>query len=129
NSDWLNGVWSKSPGVSIAATDASKAVFKVGVAVKTADRNTRKITKVQQVGSNLSVFMDGAALDGNIAGAPNKLATQSGSVSTPAPAPTPAPTPTPAPETSVSSGLNNYTNEHWVNGLWRQSAGFTIAAT
>ncbi len=129
NSDWLNGVWRKSPGVSIAATDASKAAFKVGATVKTADGKTRKVTKVYQSGSNLSVYMDGAALDGNTAGAPNKLATQSGSVSAPAPTPAPTPTPTPIPEASVSSGLNNYTNEHWVNGLWRQSAGFTIAAT
>lgn len=133
NSDWDNGSWRKSAGVSIAATDANVAAFKVGNTVKTADGQVRKITQVQKVGGNLSVFMDGAVLNGSAVGYPKKLTAFSGS-SAPAPAPTPAPSnpspaPAPAPVAGVSSGLNNYTNEDWVNGLWRKSAGFTVAGT
>src|SRR5690606_32209219 len=52
NSDWLNGSWRKTAGVSIAATEANKSAFKVGTTVKTSDGQVRKITKVQQVSNN-----------------------------------------------------------------------------
>lgn len=128
NGDWLNGSWRKSAGVSIAATDANLAAFKVGTTVKTADGQVRKVIQVQKVAGNLSVFLDGAVLDGNVIGYPKKLTAYGDSSSAPAPTPSnPAPVPTPV--TGVSSGLNNYTNEHWMSGLWRQSAGFTVAGT
>ncbi|MFV0455362.1 MAG: glycoside hydrolase family 5 protein [Pseudomonas sp.] len=130
NQDWLNGTWRKSAGVSIAATESSMTAFKVGGAVTFFDGQVRKITTVQRVGNNLSVFMDGAVLDGNVIGHPNKLTTYTGSDSGGSGDLINPPTePVEPPENSVTSALNNFTNEHWINGLWRQSAGFTIAAT
>ncbi|HBZ99038.1 MAG TPA: cellulase, partial [Pseudomonas sp.] len=86
NTDWLNGVWRKSPGFSIPANDGNKANFKVGASVKLADGQVRKITQAQVVGSNMSVFLEGAAVNGSVVGAPNKL-TLAGTTAT-APAPT-----------------------------------------
>lgn len=122
NTDWLNGVWRKSPGFSIPANDGNKANFKVGASVKLADGQVRKITQAQVVGSNMSVFLEGAAVNGSVVGAPNKL-TLAGTTAT-APAPT-------APSSSVvaTSNLNSFTNNEWLNGVFRASAGFSIQAT
>src|SRR5690606_20198873 len=73
NTDWLNGVWRAAPALSIPASSANNAAFKVGASVRLADGQIRKITKVYVVGSNLSVFLDGAVIDGNKVGAPNVL--------------------------------------------------------
>jgi endoglucanase len=124
NTDWLNGVWRKSPGFSIPANDANKAAFKVGASVKLADGQVRKVTQVQVVGANMSVYLDGAAVNGSVVGAPNKLSTAGTTTATPAPAPT-------SPTTSViaTSNLNNFTNTDWLNGMFRASAGFSIQAS
>ncbi|AHY43679.1 cellulase [Stutzerimonas decontaminans] len=124
NTDWLNGVWRKSPGFSIPANDANKAAFKVGASVKLADGQVRKVTQVQVVGANMSVYLDGAAVNGSVVGAPNKLSTAGTTTATPAPAPT-------SPTTSViaTSNLNNFTNNDWLNGMFRASAGFSIQAS
>ncbi|WP_313309095.1 cellulase family glycosylhydrolase [Stutzerimonas nitrititolerans] len=118
NTDWLNGVWRKSAGVSIPATEANKEAFKVGAKAKTADGVTRTVTRVTASGANLSVFMDGAPIDGNVAGYPRKLALAASSASEPGSAAPVATTP-----------LNNFTNADWLNGIWRKSAGFSIPAT
>jgi len=122
NTDWLNGVWRKSPGFSIPANDANKAAFKVGASVKLADGQVRKVTQVQVVGANMSVYLDGAAVNGSVVGAPNKLSTAGTTTATPAPT---------APTTSViaTSNLNNFTNNDWLNGVFRASAGFSIQAS
>ncbi len=124
NTDWLNGVWRKSPGFSIPASDANKAAFKVGATAKLADGQVRKVTQVQVVGANMSVYLEGAAVNGSVVGAPNKLSLATTSTTSPAPAPT-------APTTSViaTSNLNNYTNTHWLNGMFRTAAGFSIQAS
>ena len=124
NTDWLNGVWRKSPGFSIPANDANKAAFKVGASVKLADGQVRKVTQVQVVGANMSVYLDGAAVNGSVVGAPNKLSTAGTTTAAPAPAPT-------SPTTSViaTSNLNNFTNNDWLNGMFRASAGFSIQAS
>lgn len=122
NTDWLNGVWRKSAGFSIPATSASKSAFIVGATVKLADGQLRKVKTVQVVGSNMSVFLDGAAVNGSVVGYPNKLTAVSGSTTETA---ITAPTQT----TLATSGLNNFTNTDWLNGVWRKSAGFSIAAT
>lgn len=122
NTDWLNGVWRKSPGFSIPANDANKAAFKVGASVKLADGQVRKVTQAQVVGANMSVYLDGAAVNGSVVGAPNKLSTAGTTTATPAPT---------APTTSVvaTSNLNNFTNTDWLNGVFRASAGFSIQAS
>jgi len=124
NTDWLNGVWRKSPGFSIPASAANKAAFKVGATAKLADGQVRKVTQVQVVGANMSVYLEGAAVNGSVVGAPNKLSLATTSTTSPAPAPT-------APATSViaTSNLNNYTNTHWLNGMFRTAAGFSIQAS
>ncbi|WP_438826826.1 glycoside hydrolase family 5 protein [Pseudomonas lopnurensis] len=121
NTDWLNGVWRKSAGFSIAATEGNKAAFKVGVSVKLADGQVRKVTVVQVVGSNMSIFLDGAAVNGSVVGAPNKLTLVSGTGGA-------APT-VPSQTTVATSNLNNFTNTDWLNGVFRASAGFSIQAT
>lgn len=124
NTDWLNGVWRKSPGFSIPASDANKAAFKVGASAKLADGQIRKVTQVQVVGANMSVYLEGAAVNGSVVGAPNKLSTAGTTSAAPAPAPT-------SPTTSViaTSNLNNFTNNDWLNGVFRASAGFSIQAS
>ncbi len=122
NTDWLNGVWRKSAGFSIPATDANKSAFKVGVSVKLADGQVRKVTVVQVVGSNMSVFLDGVAVNGSVVGAPNKLSLASATSSPTLTAPSPT-------TTVTTSNLNNFTNTDWLNGVYRASAGFSIQAT
>ena len=126
NNDWLNGVWRKSPGFSIPASAANKAAFKVGATAKLADGQVRKITQVQVVGANMSVYLEGAAVNGSVVGAPNKLALAT--TSTTSPAPTPAPS-APTPSVIATSNLNNYTNAQWLNGMYRTAAGFSIQAS
>lgn len=49
NTQWQNGSWRASAGVSIRATAANKAAFKVGGYAKTADGQVRLITMVTRV--------------------------------------------------------------------------------
>ncbi len=125
NTDWLNGVFRLKPGFSIAASEANKAAFKVGVSVKLADGQVRKITVVQVVGSNMSVFVDGAVVNGNLVGAPKTLAvlgtTTSSSTTTTAPATSITST--------VSSAINAFTNTDWLNGVFRLKPGFSLVAS
>ncbi len=122
NTDWLNGVWRKSPGFSIPASEANKAAFKVGASAKLADGQVRKVTQVQIVGANMSVYLEGAAVNGSVVGAPNKLATVGTTTATPAPT-------TPTTSVMATSNLNNFTNTDWLNGVFRASAGFSIQAS
>ncbi|EHY79719.1 hypothetical protein PstZobell_20068 [Stutzerimonas stutzeri ATCC 14405 = CCUG 16156] len=122
NTDWLNGVWRKSPGFSIPASEANKAAFKVGASAKLADGQVRKVTQVQIVGANMSVYLEGAAVNGSVVGAPNKLVTAGTTTATPAPT-------TPTASVIATSNLNNFTNTDWLNGVFRASAGFSIQAS
>ncbi|TWI52349.1 aryl-phospho-beta-D-glucosidase BglC (GH1 family) [Pseudomonas duriflava] len=132
NGDWLNGVYRAKAGFSVPATTANVAAFKVGAFVRLANGQTVKVTSVQVVGSNMSVFVEGPLLDGNAVGYPKTLTVVSStstapvSGSTPT-APTPAPT-TPA-ATGVTSTINNFTNTDWLNGVYRKKLGFSIPAT
>ncbi|MGE4340011.1 MAG: hypothetical protein AB7E55_29260, partial [Pigmentiphaga sp.] len=123
NTDWLNGVFRASAGFSIQATAANQAAFKAGVSVQLADGQVRRISRVQIVGSNMSVFLDGALIDGNKVGAPRSVSIAGTSTDTSTPAPAPST------ETSYATSINNFTNTDWLNGVWRKSAGFSIPAT
>ncbi|MGM3388626.1 glycoside hydrolase family 5 protein [Stutzerimonas stutzeri] len=132
SSDFLNGVWRRVAAVSVPATSASIAAFKPGVQIKFADGQVRKIKSVYKVGSNLSIYVDGALLDGAAVGAPRTLSTVSATAapSTPVtskPAVT-APAPS-APSTSYTASMNSFTNADWENGIYRKSAGFSIPDT
>src|SRR3546814_15969150 len=99
---------------SIQASSANVAAFKTGAVVKLADGQTRKVLRTQLVGSNMSVFLDGAVINGTTLGYPKTISvvsTSTSSTSSPAlttppvePAPAPAPAPT-APETTNGKTL------------------------
>ncbi|MEK0363632.1 MULTISPECIES: glycoside hydrolase family 5 protein [unclassified Pseudomonas] len=130
STDFLNGVWRKSAGLSVPASSAAIAAFKPGVQIKFADGQVRKITRVYVVGKNISLYVDGGLLDGAKVGAPRTVSTvvSSNTAAKPAPAPTaPAPTPAPtAPSSSYTASMNSFTNTDWENGIYRKSAGFSI---
>src|SRR5690606_9569439 len=71
--DFVNGVWKSVAAFSVPATTASIAAFKRGTRVRFADGQVRKITQVNKVGDNLSVYVEGALLDGSRVGAPNTV--------------------------------------------------------
>nr|WP_120993344.1 glycoside hydrolase family 5 protein [Stutzerimonas urumqiensis] len=136
NGDWLNGVWRKAPGVSIPATSANKGAFKVGVSIKLADGQVRKIKSVYVVGGNMSVFLEGAVLNGSTVGHPKTLAVlgAAGAIGSPAPAPTQPAASMPAVSAPVSAvvlntSINAFTNADWLNGVWRKAPGMSIPAT
>lgn len=135
STDFLNGVWRKSAGLSVPASSAAIAAFKPGVQIKFADGQVRKITRVYVVGQNISIYVDGGLLDGAKVGAPRTISTvvNSNTAAKPAPAPAPtAPAPTPAPtapSTSYTASMNSFTNADWENGIYRKSPGFSIPDT
>ncbi|WP_313242599.1 glycoside hydrolase family 5 protein [Stutzerimonas nitrititolerans] len=124
--DFVNGVWKSVAAFSVPATTASIAAFKRGTRVRFADGQVRKITQVNKVGDNLSVYVEGALLDGSRVGAPNTVSAL-GNASVPATGGTASAGST-APS-GHSSAINNFTNTDWLNGVWRKSAGFSIPAT
>ena len=135
STDFLNGVWRKSAGLSVPASSAAIAAFKPGVQIKFADGQVRKITRVYVVGKNISIYVDGGLLDGAKVGAPRTVSTVvSSNTAKPAPAPAPAPAPTApaptpaptAPSSSYTASMNSFTNSDWENGIYRKSAGFSI---
>lgn len=139
---WNKGVFRNNVGFSVKNTPANVATLKAGVDLKFADGSVRKITRVQVVGQHLSIFVTGSRLDGNKVGYPNKISivngngnsntdsgnttggntnnegttggnTDSGSGSNG--------------NTVVKTSFNNYTNTHWLNGVFRTAPGFSIA--
>ncbi|MBH3439809.1 MULTISPECIES: glycoside hydrolase family 5 protein [Pseudomonas] len=136
NADWLNGVYRKAAGFSVAATSGNTAAFKVGTSVRLANGLVTKISSVQVVGSNMSVWVNSSALDGAVVGYPNKLTVADAAgtgATTPAPTPAPtAPAPTPAPTAPAvvaTSTMNNFTNTDWLNGVMRKAAAISLPAT
>src|SRR5690606_38383655 len=73
NHEWDNGSWRKTAGVSVQATAENLAAFRAGTLVRTADDRVHTVSSVKTVGANLSVFMQGAPLDGAVVGYPNRL--------------------------------------------------------
>ena len=132
NSDWLNGVWRKSAGFSLAATSANRAAFKPGTSVRLADGQVRTINAIYLSGSNMSVMLTGAAISGNL-GHPNKLfagtaASLPSAPSTPAPGFAP-PSGTPSPDTSLTVVLNAFNGKDFTGGIYLTSPGFSIKST
>ena len=127
NTDWLNGVWRTGAGFSIPATSANRTAFVAGVSVRLADGQVRKISRAQIVGSNMSVFLEGAKLDGNKVGAPQVVTI--GSTAVTAPITSTAPVTAPTTVAAHSTSINAFTNTDWLNGVWRKSPGFSIPAS
>lgn len=126
NTQWQNGSWRASAGVSIRATAANKAAFKVGGYAKTADGQVRQITMVKVVGADLTVLMAGPALDGSLVGYPKKLSVSDAASATPFASKA---TTTATPSATYSALINKFTNTYWSNGSWRAAAGVSVAAT
>ena len=126
NSDWLNGVWRKSAGVSVPATAANRSAFKAGASVKLADGQLRSISAIYISGNNMSVMLKGATIGGNL-GYPNKLfaATGTSVPSTPTPE-TPPPSATKPP---LTIALNAFTGENFANGVYLTSPGISVKDT
>ncbi|WP_217474964.1 glycoside hydrolase family 5 protein [Stutzerimonas stutzeri] len=129
SSQWLRGSWRQSAGLSIPATAANKAVFKKGAQVRTADGQIRSIQVVYFSGAHMSVMFSGTALDASKNGYPKSLSAL-GAASPSAPAVVIPSTDANQGSTAVhSSAINNYTNNDWLYGVWRKSAGLSIPAS
>lgn len=126
--EWLKGTWRASAGFSIPATAQNKAAFKKGVQVRLADGQVRSIKAVYFSGAHMSAVLSGSTLNASKTGYPHSVAAlSSGQVQ--APAISPAAKPAASVSNSAhSSAINNYTNNDWLNGVWRKSAGFSIPA-
>ena len=84
--DFSKGVWVGTPAavrVSVPVSATSPQAFAVGQKVKLADGVVRKVTMLQTIGQNHSITMDGPALNPDIVGHPNVLATESAIVEAP----------------------------------------------
>jgi endoglucanase len=130
SSEWLKGTWRTSAGISIPATDVNKAAFRKGAQVRLADGQVRTIQAVYFSGAHMSPMLSGATLNASATGYPHSVAALGNE-----PAPSNAVTPSKqSPSTGGSAGsghnssINNYTNNDWINGVWRKSAGFSIPA-
>ncbi|WP_313127603.1 glycoside hydrolase family 5 protein [Stutzerimonas nitrititolerans] len=126
NSDWLNGVWRKSAGVSVPATAANRSAFKAGASVKLADGQVRTISAIYVSGNNMSVMLKRAAIGGNL-GHPNKLfaATASSVPSTP----TPDTTPPAGAKPALTVTLNAFNGKDFAGGVYLTSPGISIKDT
>lgn len=129
SSQWLRGSWRQSAGLSIPATAANKAVFKKGAQVRTADGQVRSIKVVYFSGAYMSVMFSGTALDASKNGFPKSLSAL-GAAPPSAPSVVSPSTDANQGSTTVhSSAINNYTNNDWLYGVWRKSAGLSIPAS
>jgi endoglucanase len=125
---WLKGSWRQSAGLSIPATAANKAAFKKGAQVRTADGQVRTVKVVYFSGAHMSVMLSGATLNASKNGHPKSVSALGASAA--AGSAVTAPSNNAAADTSShSSAINNYTNNDWLNGVWRRSAGFSIPAS
>ena len=125
---WLKGSWRQSAGLSIPATAANKAAFKKGAQVRTADGQVRTVKVVYFSGAHMSVMLSGATLNASNNGHPKSVSALGASAA--AGSAVTAPSNNVAADTSShSSAINNYTNNDWLNGVWRRSAGFSIPAS
>src|SRR5690606_39964418 len=115
--------------VSVQATAENLAAFRPGTLVRTVDGRLHTVTSVKTVGTSLSVFMQGAPLDGTVVGYPNRLrAVGSAAVEPPPADEKPGATPEVSPA-SPAALINKFTNHEWDNGSWRKSAGVSVQAT
>ncbi|MFI8739165.1 glycoside hydrolase family 5 protein [Stutzerimonas zhaodongensis] len=125
---WLKGSWRQSAGLSIPATAANKAAFKKGAQVRTADGQVRTVKVVYFSGAHMSVMLSGATLNASKNGHPKSVSALGTSAA--AGSAVTAPSNNVAADTSSHrSAINNYTNNDWLNGVWRRSAGFSIPAS
>ena len=129
SSQWLKGSWRQSAGLSIPATAANKAAFRKGVQVRTADGQVRSIKVVYFSGAHMSVMFSGTALDASKNGYPKSLSALGAAPSDGAAVVVPSTDANQGSAAVHSSAINNYTNNDWLSGVWRRSAGLSIPAS
>ena len=129
SSQWLKGSWRQSAGLSIPATAANKAAFRKGVQVRTADGQVRSIKVVYFSGAHMSVMFSGTALDASKNGYPKSLSALGAAPSDGAAVVVPSTDANQGSAAVHSSVINNYTNNDWLSGVWRRSAGLSIPAS
>ncbi|MEN2507413.1 glycoside hydrolase family 5 protein [Stutzerimonas stutzeri] len=129
SSQWLKGSWRQSAGLSIPATAANKAAFRKGVQVRTADGQVRSIKVIYFSGAHMSVMFSGSALDASKNGYPKSLSALGAAPSEDAAVVAPSTDANQGNAAVHSSAINNYTNNDWLSGVWRRSAGLSIPAS
>lgn len=74
STDWVKGVWAQDrPGFSVPKTAEIQQALKNSNRVKLADGQQRTVTQVQEVGNNISLWIDGGKIDAAKVGYPNKI--------------------------------------------------------
>ncbi|MFV0455334.1 MAG: hypothetical protein ACK5NQ_10140 [Pseudomonas sp.] len=73
NNDWLKGIWRKSAGLSVPATNTNRTAFKPGASIKLADGQIRTIAAVYFSGNNMSLMLNGANLNASAVGYPKTI--------------------------------------------------------
>ncbi|MFG3500762.1 glycoside hydrolase family 5 protein [Pseudomonas sp. NPDC047963] len=126
--EWLKGSWRKSAGLSIPATAANKATFRKGAQVRTGDGQVRTIKVIYYSGAHMSLMLTGATLNASKNGYPKTVAAL-GTASVSAGKPPVSNSDQVISASGHSTAINNYTNNDWLNGVWRKSAGFSIPAS
>src|SRR5690606_16439169 len=129
NHEWDNGSWRKTAGVSVQATAENLAAFRAGALVRTADARVHTARSEKTVGANLSVFMQGAPLDGAVVGYPHTLRSICSAPAEPPPATLSLHAALPILPVVTAALINKFTNHEWDNGSWRKSAGVSVQAT
>src|SRR5690606_34741492 len=100
------------------------AAFKKDGKIRLGDGQIRTIKAIYFSGAHMSLMLDGTQLNANSVGHP-KSVTALASAATPAPS-QPAPAPTPGNNNGAHSSA---TNDDWIKGVWRKSAGFSLPTT
>ena len=126
--EWLKGSWRKSAGLSIPATAANKAAFKKGIQVRTGDGQVRTIKVIYYSGAHMSLMLSGATLNASKNGHPKTVAAL-GTAAVANGKPPVSSSDQVSSTSAHSTAINNYTNNDWLNGVWRKSAGFSISAS
>ena len=75
--DFSFGIYVRSPGISVKDTDANRAAFHKGAKVRFADGQIRTVTLYYRFGGNMTVLLDGSALNGSKVGFPRTVSVSS----------------------------------------------------
>ena len=83
--DFTGGIYLTSPGFSVKDTPANQAAFHKGAKVRFADGQIRTVKVVYRSGGNMTVLVDGGAIDGKAVGYPRTISVSSTGFSQPRP--------------------------------------------
>ncbi|MFL9812012.1 glycoside hydrolase family 5 protein [Stutzerimonas sp. VN223-3] len=83
--DFVNGIYTRSPGISVKATAANKAAFHKGAKIRFHDGQVRTVKLIYHSGGNMTVMLDGGPVNGKAVGYPRTIAVSSNGFSQPWP--------------------------------------------